>query len=37
MNADEKSAFNKDYRGRFYYFCSKGCEQTFTKNSGKFG
>lgn len=36
MDADEKSAFKKDYKSKIYYFCSKNCEQNFAKNPEKF-
>ncbi|MBI1972310.1 MAG: YHS domain-containing protein [Candidatus Aenigmarchaeota archaeon] len=36
MEVDEKSALKREHKGKFYYFCSKNCEQTFEKSPEKF-
>jgi len=36
MDVDEQSAIKNEYKGKIYFFCGKNCEQTFSKNTGKF-
>ncbi|MBI2085601.1 MAG: YHS domain-containing protein [Candidatus Aenigmarchaeota archaeon] len=36
MDVDEKSAIKKEHKGKFYFFCSKNCEQNFSNNPEKF-
>ncbi len=37
MTVDPKSAGGKsDYKGKTYYFCSKGCKATFDKQPDKY-
>ncbi len=36
MDVDERTAkFKSEYGGKTYYFCSKGCKETFDKNPTK--
>jgi YHS domain-containing protein len=37
MNVDPKTAAaTSEYKGRMYYFCSKGCKAQFDQNPEKF-
>jgi len=37
MDVDErKASATSEYRGRTYYFCSKGCKTAFDKDPEKF-
>ena len=37
MDVDEKTAkFKSEYKGKTYYFCAKGCKDTFDKNPQKY-
>lgn len=37
MNVDERTAkFKSEYKGKFYYFCSGHCKETFDKNPAKY-
>ncbi len=37
MDVDERTAkFKSEYGGKTYYFCSKGCKETFDKNPTKY-
>ena len=32
-----KAAGSSEYKGKMYYFCSKGCKAKFDANPGQFG
>lgn len=37
MTCDEKtSKWKSEYEGKTYYFCAKGCKETFEKNPKKY-
>ncbi len=37
MEVDEKeAAANGEHEGKTYYFCSKGCQETFDKNPAQY-
>jgi YHS domain-containing protein len=36
MEVDTGSEWHTDYKGTTYYFCSKGCLDTFSKNPKKY-